>query len=645
MMTPPMAVCSALLLAVVAALGAAENVLDAIRNDGELSSFYQLAERVKLFVAYSESTDITCFAPTNDAIDRFRESYPNKPIEVTYHVVSLNLAEDNLPSSVPTIAKGSPHLYLTRARDRFFFVNNAKVTRRRELTFEQYKQKLYVIDDVLEAFIPTSGVTPNAFEFLNQPSIYNLNQRLVFFHSRVQMTYEQSLFTEDGMHTFFVPVDDADPAKRTRVEIDKYVVRGHVIKNRRLFTRTMGNETYESAAWEDNAVKVELSLANQSDSAGAEYTLFAQSNTMSTEPQRQKGVVLSKIVKPNIPVKNGVVHLIEKPLMVVDTSIKDFFHRERHGRLEDFMRLVDYSPDFLMDLDGTQPKTVFAPTNEALKVIPASVLDTLKANTSGLTQLLRLHMIKNEAVASDEVLDAGRTGIFERESASSRRMLYMRVVEGEHGRTLTVEGGGVNATAVQADIGATNGVIHIIDRVLGMPSHTIYEKISSDPELKDTRRFAQHKGWIERLKNTDKRYTFFAPSDNAWHDIKLEFPSEYKQLSMDQFGYHAEKILERHLIVGREIPQMELENLKSIETARGKMDVRNVNGKIHLLWEGREAVVVRPDVQATNGVIHVISKVMMLRRDMTSAAAAPATPVAVLLLGLAAGLVLRTPRA
>lgn len=636
-----MAVCAAALLCAVASLGAAENVLDAIRNDGELSSFYQLAERVKLFVAYSESSDITCFAPTNDAIDRFRESFPNKQIEPTYHVASLNVAEDNLPSSVPTIAKGSPHLYLTRGKDRFFFVNNARVIRRRELTYEQHKQKLYVIDDVLEAFIPTSGVTPNAFEFLNQPSIYNLNHRLVFFHSRVQMTYEQDLFTDEGFHTYFVPIDDVETAKRVRVEIDKYVVRGHVIKNRRLFTRTMGNETYESAAWESN-VKVELSLANQSDSAGAEYTLFAQSNTMSTEPQRQKGVVLSKIVKPNIPVKNGVMHLIEKPLMVVDTSIKDFFHRERHGRLEDFMRLVDYSPDFLMDLDGTQPKTVFAPTNDALKVIPVKILDSLKSNTSYLTQLLRLHMIKNEAVASDEVLDGGRTGIFERESASSRRMLYMRVVDGEHGRVLTVEGGGVNATAVQSDIGATNGVIHIIDRVLGMPSHTIYEKINSDPELRDTKKFAMHKGWIDRLKNTDKRYTFFAPSDNAWHDIKLEYPSEYKQLSMDKFGYHAEKIMERHLIVGREVPQMELEHMKSIETARGKMDVRNVNGKIHLIWEGREAVILRPDVQATNGVIHVISKVMMLRRDMTSAATTLATPVAGCLLGLAAGLVLRT---
>ncbi|CAN7938226.1 unnamed protein product [Ixodes hexagonus] len=629
-----------LVLTVLAALGRAENVLDAIRNDGELSSFYQLAERAKLFVAYSEGSDITVFAPTNDALDKYRENNRNKDVQVTYHVVSLNVAEDHLPSSVPTIAKGSPHLFLTRTNDRFFFVNNAKVIRRRDLSHNGLKQKLYVIDDVLEAFIPTSGVTPTALEFLNQPSIYNLNHRLVFFHSRIQMTQEGSLFSEEGAHTFFVPIDSQDAAGRVRVEIDKYVVRGHVIKDRRLFMRTMSNETYQSAAWEDS-IRVELSLANQSDSAGSEYTLFAQSNTMSTERQRQKGVVLSKIIKPNIPVKNGVVHLIEKPLMVVDTSIHDFLQRERHGRLEDFMRLFDYSPEFQMDLEGNQPKTIFAPTNEALKVIPSKVLDNLKANTSGLTKLLRLHMIKNEAISSDQVLDGRRTGNFERESASSRRMLYMRVVEHEHGRTLTVEGGGVNATAVQADIGATNGVIHIIDRVLGMPSHAIYEKINSDPELKDTRRFAQHRNWIERLKNTDKRYTLFAPNDNAWHDIKLEFPSEYKQLSMDQFGYHAEKILERHLIVGREIPQAELENLKTIETARGKMDVRNVNGKIHLLWEGREAVIVRPDVQATNGVIHVISKVMMLRRDMTSSAAMTATSG---LLVAAMMLVLRTAR-
>ncbi|XP_077532660.1 fasciclin-1-like [Haemaphysalis longicornis] len=636
---PPMVLRATALLCVVAWLAAAENVLDAMRNDGELSSFYQLAERVRLFVVYSESSDITCFAPTNEAIQRFLERFPEKQIEPTYHVASLNVAQDNLPSAVPTITKGSPQLYLTRGEDKMFFVNNARVIRWQGMTHEGHRQKLYVIDDVLEAFVPTSGVTPDAFDFLKQPSIYDLYHGLNFFLSRVKMTHEQYLFTEDGFHTYFVPVDDADPARRTRVDMDKFVVQGHVIKNRRLFTRTMGNETYESAAWHSN-VRVELSLTNQTDSAEARDVLFVQSNTLSSEPQRKKGVVISKIVKPNIPVKNGVVHLIEKPLMVVDTSIRDFLQRNRHGRVDDFVRLVDYSPDFQRDLNGNQPKTVFVPTNDALKVIPRSVLDALKINMSGLTLLLRLHMIKDEAVSTDEVLEYGSAGILERESASSRRGLRMSVGHGEHGRVLTVEGGGVNATAVQSDIGTTNGVIHIIDRVLGMPSHTIYEKVSSDPELRETKTFSQQNGWIDRLKDMGKRYTFFAPSDNAWHDFKLENPSEYQELSTDQFAYPAGQIMERHLVVGKEIPRAELEHLKSIETAGGRMGVRNVNGKIHLLWQGREAVIVRADVQATNGVIHVISKVMVERRDIISAATAQPASVAECLLGLAAAFVL-----
>ncbi|XP_064471174.1 fasciclin-1-like isoform X2 [Ornithodoros turicata] len=538
-------------------------------------------------------------------------------------LVSLNLADENLPSSIPTIAQGSPLLYLSKTDDRLFFVNNAKVIRKRELHHSGQSQKLYIIDEVLEAFVPTQGITPNALAFLNQPTIYGLKEPLSYFSTRVSLTDEKALFSDEKSHTFFMPVGSSEQYNRMRTgQIDNYVVKGHVIPNRVLFTRTMRNETYMSAAWDEN-VKVELSLANQTDSSGAEYTLFAQSNTMSTDPQRQKGVVLAKIVKPNICVKNGVVHLIEKPLMVVDTAILDLLERERHGRLEDFMRLVDYSPDFRMDLESNQLKTIFAPTNEALKVIPSRVLDTLKANTSGLTKLLRLHMIKSEAVTSDIIVKSGNGRAFERESASSRRMLYMRVVGHDHGRILTVEGGGVNATAVQGDIGATNGVVHIIDRVLGMPSHTIYEKIHNDPELKDTLRFSQHKGWIDTLRSTDRRYTFFAPSDKAWQDLRQEMPSEYLQLSMDKYAYHAEKIMERHLIVNRELTEHDLESVNSIETMRGKMDVRNINGKIHLMWEGRDAVIVRPDVQATNGVIHVISKVMMMKRDMTSAAAVP----------------------
>lgn len=49
---------------------------------------------------------------------------------------------------------------------------------------------------------------------------------------------------------------------------------------------------------------------------------------------------------------------------------------------------------------------------------------------------------------------------------------------------MTVEGGGVNATVVTANIAATNGLIHIIDRVLGVPYTNVLEKLRTDPMLK-----------------------------------------------------------------------------------------------------------------------------------------------------------------
>ena len=49
---------------------------------------------------------------------------------------------------------------------------------------------------------------------------------------------------------------------------------------------------------------------------------------------------------------------------------------------------------------------------------------------------------------------------------------------------LTVDGLGVTATVEEPDIGATNGVIHVVDRVLGVPSNNVKEKLSLDPMMK-----------------------------------------------------------------------------------------------------------------------------------------------------------------
>lgn len=52
--------------------------------------------------------------------------------------------------------------------------------------------------------------------------------------------------------------------------------------------------------------------------------VYVKSNTVVGDTQHSTGVVLAEIVRANIPVRNGVVHLIHRPLMVVDTTVQQF---------------------------------------------------------------------------------------------------------------------------------------------------------------------------------------------------------------------------------------------------------------------------------------------------------------------------------
>ncbi len=49
---------------------------------------------------------------------------------------------------------------------------------------------------------------------------------------------------------------------------------------------------------------------------------------------------------------------------------------------------------------------------------------------------------------------------------------------------MTVEARGVNASVLEKDIGTVNGVIQIVDRVLGVPYQTVWQKISDDPNMR-----------------------------------------------------------------------------------------------------------------------------------------------------------------
>ncbi len=102
-------------------------------------------------------------------------------------------------------------------------------------------------------------------------------------------------------------------------------------------------------------------------------------------------------------------------------------------------------------LSGEGPYTVFAPTDEAFAQIPATQLKALLADKEALTAVLTYHVLPGKIMAS-EVVELESAATVNGEIAS------IRVVNG----TVMID----DAHVTSPDIEATNGVIHVIDRVI-----------------------------------------------------------------------------------------------------------------------------------------------------------------------------------
>lgn len=109
--------------------------------------------------------------------------------------------------------------------------------------------------------------------------------------------------------------------------------------------------------------------------------------------------------------------------------------------------------DLVDTLKSDGPFTVFAPTDEAFAALPAGTVETLlkPENKDQLTAILTYHVLPGKVMAAD---------------VAGKRLSPATV----NGKKVHVDGrNGVkveNATVISADIEASNGVIHVIDKVL-----------------------------------------------------------------------------------------------------------------------------------------------------------------------------------
>jgi transforming growth factor-beta-induced protein len=274
---------------------------------------------------------------------------------------------------------------------------------------------------------------------------------------------------------------------------------------------------------------------------------------------------------------------------IVDTAVAD-------GRFTTLVAAVT-AAELVDTLKGEGPFTVFAPTDDAFAALPEGTVESLllPENKQALTDILLYHVVSGNVMAADVVNLESAATVLGKDVA------------------IKVEDGNVyinDAQVIITDIETSNGVIHVIDAVILPPAEdAMMEKTIVDIAVEDGRfttlvAAVTAAELVETLSG-EGPFTVFAPTDDAFAALpegtveSLLLP-ENKQALIDILLYH---------VVSGKVMAADVVGLTSAPTVLGKdITITVTDGNVYL---NDTIQVIITDIEASNGVIHVIDAVLL----------------------------------
>lgn len=255
-------------------------------------------------------------------------------------------------------------------------------------------------------------------------------------------------------------------------------------------------------------------------------------------------------------------------------------------------------------LQGSGPFTVFAPTNAAftafLATTPyATINDVPKAT---LTEILLNHVVSGAVKSTDLTTSYIKT--LAKGTASSTNALSMFV---------NTAGGMVKlngvATVTTANINASNGVLHIVDKVIGLPTVVTHATANTNfSSLVGALTGAGQPNFVSILSGVGP-FTVFAPTNDAFTALNTELApggiagvSTANLTKVLQYHVVSGNVLAASLTEGQIVPTLQTPQTFTIQLTGGAK-IKDVNNRI--------STIVATDVQCANGVIHVLNKVLL----------------------------------
>ena len=246
--------------------------------------------------------------------------------------------------------------------------------------------------------------------------------------------------------------------------------------------------------------------------------------------------------------------------------------------------------DLVGALKGKGPFTVLAPTDEAFAKLPKGTVETLlkPENKQQLIDVLTYHVIQGKVPAKQVVTLSGAKTL-------NGQQVDIKVTDGK----VSVD----KATVVKTDIDCSNGVIHVIDQVILPATDNIPVTAEMAGSFKTLLAAAQAAGLVEALSGNDP-LTVFAPTDEAF--AKLPSGTVESLLKPENKGKLVD-ILKYHVVPGR-IYSSDALAAGTAKTLQGGSVRVAVNGNVAMV---NGAKLLTTDLDASNGVIHVIDSVIM----------------------------------
>ena len=267
---------------------------------------------------------------------------------------------------------------------------------------------------------------------------------------------------------------------------------------------------------------------------------------------------------------------------IVDTAVKA-------GKFKTLAAALG-AADLVTTLKGPGPFTVFAPTDEAFAKLPEGTVETLlkSENKAKLASILTYHVVAGKVLAKQVV---GLKG--------AKTINGQRIDIKADDSTVMVDGAQVITTDIQCD----NGVIHIIDSVL-LPSDKTIPEVAIKAEKFTTLIAAVKAAGLAEVLSGPGPFTVFAPTDEAFekppaNTVQDLLKPENKQKLAD--------ILKYHVVAGRVYSEA-IVGLKAANSITGASISVNVNID-GVKMNGSKFLAT--DIDASNGVIHVIDAVLM----------------------------------